>query len=107
MKAEDIIEGLNQFIESKREAAGIRVKGFFVLQREIIPNPTFKAYKEFKATLWYVKGSKRDRVIVVNITKKAVDISSEESVTREVNKELSIKLFELVSTNISKFILGD
>lgn len=107
MKAEDIIEGLNQFIEVKRAILKIKAKGFFVLQREVIPHPTFKAYKEYISTLWYVKGSKKDKILIASATKKVVDTSSELTATREVNRELSIQLFELIYTDIDKFIKED
>ena len=107
MKAEDIIEGLNQFIEAKRTILNVKAKGFFVLQREVIPHPTFKAYKEYISTLWYVKGSKRDKILRASAIKKVVDTSSELAVTKEVNRELSIQLFELIYTDIDKFIKED
>ena len=45
MKAEDIIEGLNQSIEDKRDALKIKTTGHLVLKRTVTPHQTFKAYK--------------------------------------------------------------
>ena len=55
MKAEDIIEGLNQSIEDKRDALKIKATGHLVLQRTVTPHQTFKAYKEYKFVVWFVK----------------------------------------------------
>jgi len=107
MKAEEIIEGLNQFLEKKRAFLKIEAKGFFVLQREIIPHPTFKAYKQYRNTLWYIKGSKRDKIIQVSATQKVVNTSSEEATLREVNIALYTKLIELEYTGIDAFIKED
>ena len=104
MKAEDILEGLNKFLEEKRIELNIKAKGFFVLQREINQHPTFKAFKEYRNTLWYVKGSQKIRVIVVNLTEKVINSSSEEDITRKINIELSKQIFELMSKDSNLFI---
>ena len=59
MKAEDIIEGLNQSIEDKRDALKIKATGHLVLQRTVKPHQTFKAYKEYESIVWFVKGGKK------------------------------------------------
>lgn len=51
MKIEDVIESLNRHIEYRRSLKNITAKGHLVLQKIVIPNPTFKAYKEYKVIL--------------------------------------------------------
>ncbi len=87
MKVEDIVEGLNRHIESRRKELNISTKGHIVLLRNININPTFKAYKEYTAELWYVKNSKKYRVITVAHTAKVLD-GQEESIYREINVKL-------------------
>lgn len=41
MKAEDIIEGLNKHIETRRSERGIGNVGHMVLQKEIMPHSRF------------------------------------------------------------------
>ena len=107
MKAEDIVEGLNRFLEERRTELGIEAKGFFVLQREINQHPTFKAFKEYRNTLWYVKGSKKTRVVVVNLTEKVIDPNSEDATIRKINTELSKQIFGLISKDSNLFITDE
>ena len=60
MKAEDIIEGLNQSIEDKRDALKIKATGHLVLQRTVKPHQTFKAYKEYESIVWLFSGVRAD-----------------------------------------------
>ena len=107
MKVEEIIEGLNRFIEKQRASLKIDAKGFFVLQKEIVPHPTFKAYKEYRNNLWYIRGRKKDKIIEVAVTGKVTTNPAEEETIREVNTEFCIKLMELVYTNVNSFIKDD
>ena len=65
MKAEDIIEGLNLHIETKREDRGIKTTGHLILQKEIMPHSSFKAYKIYKYTLWFATRGKSYKVLVL------------------------------------------
>ena len=65
MKSEDIIEGLNKHIETHRKDKGIKATGHLVLQKEIMPHSSFKAYKIYEYTLWFTKKGKSYKVIVL------------------------------------------
>ena len=97
MKAEDIIEGLNRFIEDKRDALKIKTTGHLVLQKTVKPHQTFKAYKEYEFVIWFVKGGKKYRVITVKETAKVLD-GQEETVLREINIRLSRLIFNWIGS---------
>ena len=84
MRVEDIIEGLNRHIEYKRELLGVNTTGHLVLQKSINPHPTFKAYKEYNYSVWFVKNRKKYRVITVNIVDKVLE-GQEETMIRRIN----------------------
>ena len=65
MKAEDIIEGFNLHIEAKRKDRGIKTTGHLILQKEVMPHSSFKAYKIYKYTLWFAKRGKSYKVLVL------------------------------------------
>ena len=62
MEAVDIVEALNQFHE---KLAG-EVGGQFVLQKSLLPDESFKAYKKLSLVVWYVNGSSKLRALQVN-----------------------------------------
>ena len=88
MKTEDLVEGLNQYIEDIRKIDNITSSGHFVLQRMVTQHPTFKAYKEYRNTVWYVLGPKKVKAISVNYIDKAVSDEQEMNIVRKVNVEL-------------------
>lgn len=98
MRAEDIIEGLNRHIETKRQSLSIVTTGHLVLQRLMKPHQTFKAYKEYEYVLWFIKGSKKYRVITFKHTAKVLD-GQEESLLRELNVELSKLIFNWIGSS--------
>ena len=59
MEAVDIVEALNQFHE---KLAG-EIGGQFVLQKSLLPDESFKAYKKLSLVVWYVKGSSKEITI--------------------------------------------
>ena len=79
-------------IENIRNKSNINTNGFFVLHREIIPHPTFKAYKTYKANIWYVINKEKYNAISVEITDKVLD-GQEENMNRRLYIELINKLF--------------
>ena len=105
MKAEDIIEGLNQSIEDKRDALKIKATGHLVLQRTVKPHQTFKAYKEYESIVWFVKGGKKYRVITVKETAKVLD-SQEETVLREINIKLSRLIFNWIGSDFYEQVIN-
>lgn len=98
MKLEDIIEGLNRHIETRREQEGIKATGHLVLQNEIIPHSSFKAYKIYKYTLWFTKKGKSYEVIVLRHTAKVLS-GQEEYMNRELNIMFSELLFNWIRSD--------
>lgn len=97
MKAEDIIEGLNRHIETRRSERGIENVGHIVLQREIIPHSLFKVYKTYKYTLWFTKRGKSYEVMEIQHTAKVPD-GQEESMLRKMNIMLSTLIFNWIGS---------
>lgn len=104
MKAEDIIEGLNLHIETKRKDRGIKTTGHLVLQKEIKPHSSFKAYKIYKYTLWFTKRGKSYRVITVQHTAKVPD-GQEENMLREMNIMLSNMIFNWIGSDFYEAVI--
>lgn len=104
MKIEDIIEGLNQSIEDKRDALKIKTTGHLVLQKTINAHPTFKAYKEYEFTIWFVKNSKKYRVITLKETAKVLE-GQEESIIRRMNVGLSRMIFNWINSNFYEQVI--
>lgn len=104
MKAEDIIEGLNKHIEAKREDRGIKTTGHLVLQKEIMPHSSFKAYKIYKYTLWFAKKGKSYKVIAMTHTAKVLD-GQEENMNREMNIMLSEMIFDWIGSDFYEAVI--
>ena len=105
MKAEDIIESLNRHIEAKRKDRGIKTTGHLVLQKEIMPHSSFKAYKIYKYTLWFTKKGKSYEVIVLEHTAKVLD-GQEDNMNREMNIMLSNLVFNWISSNFYEQVIN-
>ena len=105
MKAEDIIEGLNQSIEDKRDALKIKATGHLVLQRTVKPHQTLKAYKQYESIAWLVKGGKKYRVITVKETAKIID-GQEETMIRRMNVELSRLIFNWIGSDFYEQVIN-
>ncbi len=87
MILEDVIESLNEYVESRRynDEKCAKVIGHFVLHKSVTPAPTFKTYKVLEYTLWVVKGSDKYRFLTKKTTIK----------THTDYEELIIKDFEM------------
>lgn len=106
MKIEDIIESLNRHIEDKRKKLNLDTKlGHLVLQRTIKPHETFKAYKEYNLTVWFIKGRYKCKVIVVNKVDKVTTDSQEELIMRQINMELCKMIFNLIESDFYEHII--
>lgn len=105
MKVEDIIEGLNRHIEAKRKDKDIKTTGHLILQKEIIPHTSFKAYKIYKYTLWFTKKGKSYKVITVQHTAKVLD-GQEDIMNREINIMLSNMIFNWIGSNFYEQIIN-
>ena len=104
MKIEDIIEGLNLHIEDRRSIKNISSKGHLVLQRIIELHPTFKAYKTYKAILWFVKGRDRHIVISLNHSDKVLE-GQEEPMQQYINTELCHRIFNWIGSSFYEEVI--
>lgn len=104
MKIEDIIEGLNLHIEDRRSIKNISSKGHLVLQRIIESHHTFKAYKTYKAILWFVKGKDKCTVIEVSHSDKVLD-GQEGPIQQYINTELCRLIFNWIGTDSYKDVI--
>lgn len=105
MKAEDIIEGLNKHIETRRSERGIENVGHMVLQKEIMPHSSFKVYKIYKYTLWFTKRGKSYEVMRIQHTAKVPD-GQEESMLREMNIMLSTMIFNWIGSDFYEQVIN-
>ena len=72
MRIEDIIARLNKHIEEARVERGITHNSRLVLHKQIDTNPSFPAYKEFKAQVWFCYKGKSYRVFTISQSEKVL-----------------------------------
>ena len=104
MKLEDIIEGLNRHIENKRKSLDINVQGHLILQKTIKPHSTFKAYKEYNFTIWFIKGRERFRVLTLNHVARVVD-GHEEALMKDMIIMLSEMIFNWIGSSFYEQVI--
>ena len=97
MQIEDLIEAFNLTISQYRKLHNIDNKSHVVLQKNIEHNNTFKAYKTYVRTLWYVNGRNKYIIFKVSHTDKVLD-GQEEKIIRAVDMQLAVALFEFMDT---------
>ena len=97
MQIEDLIEAFNLTISQYRKSNNIDNKSHIVLQKNIEQNSTFKAYKTYVRTLWYVNGKNKYVILKVSHTDKVLD-GQEEKIIRAVDMQLAVALFEFMDT---------
>ena len=97
MQVEDLIEAFNLTISQYRKLNNIDSKSHIVLQKNIEQNNTFKAYKTYVRTLWYVNGRNKYIIFKVSHTDKVLD-GQEEKIIRAVDTLLAVALFEFMDT---------
>lgn len=104
MKAEDIIEGLNKFIEDKRNILGIKTTGHLVLQRVIELHQIFKVYKKYKFVIWFIKNNKKHKVITIRKIARILN-GQEETIIREMGVELSRLMFNWIGSDFYEQVI--
>lgn len=97
MQIEDLIEAFNLTISQYRKSNNIDNKSHIVLQKNIEQNSTFKAYKTYVRTLWYVNGKNKYVILKVSHTDKVLD-GQEEKIIKAVDMQLAAALFEFIDT---------
>lgn len=105
MKIEDIIESLNRNIENKRIELNLDpILGHLVLQKTIKPHSTFKAYKEYTFTIWFVKNGTKHIIMKLANTDKVIE-GRDEMLVNRLSKELCYMLFNWVGSESYKQII--
>ena len=97
MQVEDLIGAFNLTISQYRKLNNIDNRGHVVLQKNIEQNSTFRAYKTYVRTLWYVNGRNKYIIFKVSHTDKVLD-GQEEKIVKAVDMQLAIALFEFMDT---------
>lgn len=107
MNIEDVIESLNRHIENKRKELNLNdASGHLVLQKTIKAHETFKAYKEYNMTVWFIKGRCRFRVLTLNETVKSISENQEETIMKRLNIELCKMMFNWVGSGLYNQIVN-
>lgn len=104
MRVEEIIAGLNKYIESRRNTLKIKVKGHIVLHKTYISHPTFKAYKEYKYDVWYVNKPYSNKILSISKVEKVLE-GHEEKILSSMNVDLCTALFELINSEDFELII--
>ena len=97
MQIEDLIEAFNLTISQYRKSNNIDSKSHIVLQKNIEQNNTFKAYKTYVTTLWYVNGRNKYIILKVSHTDKVID-GQEQKMIKAVDMQFAVALFEFIDT---------
>lgn len=95
MEAVDIVEALNQFHEKLASEVG----GQFVLQKSLLPDESFKAYKKLSLIVCYVKGSSKVRALQVNKVSRMTSDKEIAIANKEVCTELAKIMLDFVAGN--------
>ena len=95
MEAVDIVEALNQFHEKTVGKTG----GHFVLQKSLLPDENFKAYKKLSLIVWYVNGSSKIRTLQVNKVARMTGDKETAMAYNEAYTELTKIMLDFVSGN--------
>ena len=96
MRIEEMVEGLNRYIEEERINRGIDLYNHLVFQLSISSHDTIKAYKKYEAVVWFVKSGLKYRVATVNQVAKVVD-GEDKHIMRAISIDMSKMLFSLIN----------
>ena len=83
MTLEDIIESINNYIESARKDKNVTNRQHLVLQRTITPEPTFPVYKQYQFVVWVVDDSNKEKLFTMQ-HKDKVSSSYEETLIKDL-----------------------
>ena len=97
MNGEDIIQILNRNIESRRKQDKIEATGHLVLLRNITINQSFKAYKTYEATVYFVSKRKKYKVLGCSLTAKVLE-GQEERMREDIDTHLLDNIFNFIQT---------
>ena len=104
MTAENIIEGLNNYIENIRNCQTVQSSGHIVLRREIQINSTFKAYKTYKYTLYFINNSKAYTICTIEKTAKVLE-GQEDKMNKDMGILLVQQLLDIANSDYFKQVI--
>ena len=95
MTLENVIEALNKYIIEEREERNIDCKTFLILQKSLVPQPMFKAYKEYMVTIWLLnpKNKKKEAIYTCKRIDKFVESNDKNLIL--ANKDICKSIFAL------------
>ena len=101
MIMEDFVTALERYTRS------INDKAMFILQKEN-ESCTFKTYKRYRYTLWYIDKSrdKRFPILTTQLTSRITSPEEEEKAIRMLDLEFMTNVFKFVKGEKFKLILG-
>lgn len=104
MKAEEVIEALNRHAEIERDS---NIKGHFILQRSTSVNSSFKAYKTYVFTVWYVHNEGSFRTLTISNSARVIT-GQEDEINRTMEIELCMQVYKFITSDFYQHIIkGD
>lgn len=97
MDATGIVEVLNNKFEHMGCTKGVH----FVLQKYILDNKPFKAYKTYTYRLWYINKRKQYIIGEIKHTNREVSDAEKKSNIKYMDSQLLIKVFSILMDNIN------
>ena len=70
-----------------------------MLQKSLLPNESFKAYKKLSLVVWYVKGSSKVKALLVNIVSRMTSDKEIAITNKEACTELAKVMLDFVAGN--------
>lgn len=99
MSTEDIIEALNLYIEEQRRRLGISIRGHLVVHKTIDTASSFKAYKNYKYSVYYIQNKNKHALFGVSLVDKVIG-DKDEAIVLKLNTELCKLIFKAIKEGI-------
>lgn len=99
MSTEDIIESLNLYIEEQRRRLGVNIKGHLVVHKVIDNTSSFKAYKNYKYSVYYIQNRTKHALFGVSLVDKVIG-DKDEAIVLKLNIELCKLIFKAIKEGI-------
>lgn len=91
---EDVVGCLNHYITNLYNDVG-----FFVLQKKIVPDNTFKSYKKFTYIVWYVVKGCKQEVLILEQANRCISEEQEVKLLNIMDKDLIYNLFRFIKSD--------
>lgn len=97
MCIEDVVESLNNLIDSKRKEMNLDTKGHFIIQRNIENSCTFKAIKTYTIILWYHSTEGNHKVLTYK-TNYSLGNRTTEIIANDLEKDVCNGILAIVTS---------